>query len=87
MSEQIRARESDLEWRNVEGEVVILDLRTSNYLSLNKSGALLWHQLVDGTTRSSLIQLLMETYELSEETARQDVDEVLEQLRAADLLG
>ncbi len=38
MTDQIVARSADLEARAVDDEIVLLDLRTQTYLSLNPTG-------------------------------------------------
>jgi hypothetical protein len=83
---QLRLRKSDLQWRAVEGEVVALDLRGSQYLGVNDSGAALWDMLAAGTTHSALADHLRDTYGLDQEAAEADVDTFLAQLRAQDLL-
>ena len=51
MTEPLRVRADALEWREVDGEIVALDLRRSVYLAINPSGALLWPALVEGASR------------------------------------
>jgi hypothetical protein len=82
----IRARPDDLECRATEDELVILDLRTQRYLSLNRTGAELWPLIVEGASQSELTQSLRERYALSEDVAARDVAALVTQLRDADLL-
>ncbi len=70
-----------LEWREVEGEIVALDLDRSVYLAANASGALMWRQLSTGATRDGLIELLAQTYALERGTAERDVDAFLSELQ------
>jgi hypothetical protein len=86
MTDEIRVRTDEIETRSVEGELVLLDLRSQTYLSLNRSGAELWPLLAAGTGRRQLIDELRTKYEISEETAAHDVDTLVEQLSRADLL-
>jgi hypothetical protein len=74
-------------WRQVDDEVVILDERTSVYLSANGSGTLLWKALAGGTTRKELTRQLMDTYKIDAETATADVESFLEGLAANGLLA
>ena len=46
-------------------------------ITLNESGVLLWRNLQKGCTREELVTALTDTYEVTEETARQDVAEFL----------
>ena len=86
MSEGIRLKKGAVEWREVEGEVVALDLERSEYFSINQSGAQLWAPLVEGTTATSLMQILMERFDIDQEQAARDVDAFLAGLRERNLL-
>jgi hypothetical protein len=86
VNEALHLRADALEWREVEGEIVALDLRTSTYLGINKTGASVWQLLVDGTTRDVLIARLEESFDLDRPRAEADVDAFLRTLRDHDLL-
>jgi hypothetical protein len=86
MSDVIRARTADLETRAVDDQLVLLDLRSQTYLSLNRTGAELWPLLLEGVGRARLVEALRERHHLAAEVAERDVDALLAQLRAADLL-
>jgi hypothetical protein len=83
---ELRLRQADLQWRAVEGEVVALDVRGSQYLGVNDSGAALWDLLAAGTTRVALVDHLAGNYGLDAATAQAHVDTFLDQLRAQDLI-
>ncbi len=80
MARQIRLRQDELEWREIEGEIVVLDLRRSTYLAVNRVGALLWPQLEAGTTRSALVQIVVDEFGLERAIAERDVDDFLQEL-------
>jgi Coenzyme PQQ synthesis protein D (PqqD) len=84
---ELRLRASDLEWREVEDEVIAVDVQTSTYLSANGSGMLLWRELAQGTTREALVGRLVESYGIGAERAGVDVDRFLEDLRSHGLLS
>ena len=86
MAGQIRLRQDDVEWREIEGEIVVLDLRRSTYLAVNRIGALLWPRLAAGATRSALVQRLVDEFDLEPLTAESDVDGFLQELRDQELL-
>ncbi len=87
MSEELRLRDSDLEWRTVEGEVVALDMSESAYLAVNDSGRRLWEALAAGTTRAALVELLVDGYALERERAEHDADAFLAELERRGLLA
>ena len=85
-SEQLRLRPSALEWREIEGEIVAVDLQKSVYLAANRSGAVLWPALAEGTTRAALVTKLVDEYRLDPESAAADVDAFLDALADQGLL-
>ena len=87
MGDLIQTRREDLETRLVEGELVILDLRSQRYLSLNRTGTALWPLMVEGIARSQLVDALALGHDISLDVAERDVDVLIGQLRDADLLA
>ena len=79
-------RSDDLSWREIDDEVILLDLRSAEYLRLNESGAMLWTLLQPGKTASQLAGSLAERFSLSAEQAARDVSGFLESCEAKGLL-
>ena len=73
----LRLRTEDLDWREIDSDIVILDGREATYLTLNGSGALLWRLLATNVTRDELVEALLETYEVDHPTAEADTDAFL----------
>jgi hypothetical protein len=83
----LRLRTDDLEWREIDSDIVVLDGRDATYLTLNGSGALLWRMLAASTTRDDLVGALLETYQVEESTAAADADAFLMRLSEQGLLA
>lgn len=77
----LRLKEDTVAWRQIEGEMVLLDLRSSTYLSTNAAATLLWRRLDEGTTEADLARELAATFEISPEAAANDVRDFLETCR------
>jgi ribosomal protein S16 len=73
-------------WREVGEEVVVLDVETATYLSLNGSGGALWKRLDAGATLSELVAELVSAYGVPEAQASKDVEDFLSALRERSLL-
>lgn len=73
-------------WREVDGEVVALDLRAGDYLAINGTGTLLWRALADGASPDGLRQLLTERFGVPDERAAADVAAFTAALEARGLL-
>lgn len=54
----VRLRPEDRHWREVEGEVTILDVRASGYFAVNRSGAALWAAIAAGASGRQLAELV-----------------------------
>lgn len=83
---KLRLRSVDVVWRQLDGEAILLDLRSSQYLRINGTGAVVLDALRDGAAPEELTRALLDEFEVSEKQARADVDRFLSSLGAADLL-
>jgi hypothetical protein len=77
--------------RQIAGETVAIPAGAaaralSGLLALNGSGRLLFERLQTEQTEESLVQFLLEQYEIDEATAKADVAEFLETLRHSGVL-
>jgi Coenzyme PQQ synthesis protein D (PqqD) len=87
MSEdRLKLRDADLEWREVEGDLVVLDLRESRYLAINRTGQALWAALIEGATQDDLIARLVETFDIERARAAADVAAFTTELESRGLL-
>jgi hypothetical protein len=80
-------RNNDLDWREIDDEIVVLDTRDAVYLSVQGSGALAWRLLAKSTTKDSLIDALVEKYGIDSTRASTDVDAFLATLNDKGLLA
>jgi hypothetical protein len=83
----LRLRSEDLHWREVDGEVIVLDVTSATYFATGRSGALLWRALVDGARPDELAGVLAAEFDLDPATAREDADRFVAELRARGLLA
>jgi sensor domain CHASE-containing protein len=86
MGNELKLREAELSWRQVGDEVIVLDLRSNAYLSINRSGIPLWEMLVDGSTPTTMTERLVSDFAVEEERARADVEAFVAMLVERDLL-
>jgi hypothetical protein len=85
-SDVLRFRQQDLVCREVGDSLIGLDLRSSQYFSLNGTGTELWRMLEQGTTQEALAELLARTHDLDLSDATSDVEAFVASLRAQELL-
>lgn len=82
----MRLRSQDLTWREIDGELVILDLLNSTYLTANASGAVLMKELVEERDHDELTRALMGAFGITAEQAEADVTHFVNSLAESGLL-
>lgn len=83
---ELRLRDTDLHWREIDGEVIALEARRSTYLAANGAGTVLWNAMVAGSTRERLADELVRVYGIERERAVADVDGFIAALAEQGLL-
>ena len=86
MSDRLRLRSGELSWREIDGEVVAIDVQTSTYFSANSSGAILCQMLSDGATHDELVERLTAAFGIDRERADADVSAFVGALQGRGLL-
>ena len=76
-----RLRGDDLDWRRIDDDLVVLDLRSGMYLTLNSTGADLFERLSPGATTDELVTVLTDHYKTTVEQAQADVSTFLDDSR------
>lgn len=84
-SVNVRLRQ-DIAWREIDGEIVLLDLAGSAYYSVGHAGVVLWPSVVEGATVAQLTDVLVERFRLEPQQAERDVRDFLEALGEEGLL-
>jgi hypothetical protein len=82
----MKLRVDDITWREIDGDLVILDLRSSTYLTANASGTVLMRQLTEERTMQQLVQALVAAFGIPERQAQQDVETFVGELTERGLL-
>jgi hypothetical protein len=77
---------SDVLVQELQGEVMLLDLRSEHYYSLDDVGSRMWQALVEHGDVDSAVTALLEQYEVDEAELRRDLVELVERLAERGLL-
>jgi hypothetical protein len=76
----------DVVFREVDGEVVLLNTSTGQYYSLDAVGSRVWSLLATGVSRKTLQETLLAEFDVVETQLQADVDALVEQLAAHALI-
>ena len=77
--------------REIAGETILVPLGKSVYdshglFALNELGSFLWDLLPQAENEDALVASVLEEYDVDEATARQDIGEFLDKLRAMQII-
>jgi len=70
----------------IDGESVLLNLKSECYFGLDEVGTRMWQVLTDSGTIQAAYETLLAEYEVEPDKLRQDLDELIEKLAAHGLV-
>jgi len=77
-------------WRDVGGDVVILNVETGIYFGLDGSGGQIWRELVEHGSIEKTLKSLKQQFDAEPDELRRDLDDLLNQFvekRLVQLVG
>ncbi|PKN51757.1 MAG: PqqD family protein [Deltaproteobacteria bacterium HGW-Deltaproteobacteria-13] len=78
--ERIPKKNPDIIWKNVRGEIVLLNPVTGKYYGLNKVGCAFWEK-IDGTkSLSDISALLLDEFNVEKERLLKDLEALIKTL-------
>lgn len=72
--------------RELQGESVVLDLRTERYYGLDDTGTRMWNVLINSSTIQVAYDALLQEYDVQADRLRADLERLLEDLSRNGLL-
>jgi Coenzyme PQQ synthesis protein D (PqqD) len=82
----VKLRSEGLTWQEIDGELVILDLNNSVYLTTNAAGAVIAKLLTEERTVDELSGALVAEFGIENDVARHDTEAFVKQLKDKRLL-
>jgi hypothetical protein len=73
----------DVLWRVVGKEALLLDTISGHYFSLNPVATAIWVRMTSGESPEQISEGIAATYSISVERAREDIDELITEMRDA----
>ena len=79
--------------RDIAGEIVIVPvgetaLKYNGMITTTSTGAAIWEKLEKGVeSKDELLEMLLDRFDVDRETAENDLEEFLKQLREADFIA
>jgi len=83
---KIISRSDNYVFNEVDGELVMMNIETGSYASLNETGKSIWLQLENPKTIDSVIENLISEYEIDRTTCEQEVFPFVEKMVKDEIL-
>ena len=81
-----RANSPDVLHETIEGEVVLVNMKSGAYYSIDRVGARIWALLTEGTSANRIVDTLAATYEGDRDMIANGVEQLLDQFREEGLV-
>ena len=83
--------EKDFVLREIAGDYIIIPtgktvLKFNGLITVNEVGVSIWKMLQEGATLEQLVQGILDEYDVDEKTAREDIQDFLDQLDKGGIL-
>lgn len=78
---------SDVVYRELEGEVVLVHLPSNRIYALNETGAALWRLLEQGCNRQQIHETLTQEFAVGASLLEREIEDMLERLESAGLIS
>lgn len=85
LANRVRIKE-DVVFRDLEGEIVLLNLQTGVYFGLDPIGARIWHMIQEHRSLQEILDGLTEEYDVPEGRCEQDLLRFVGSLREKELV-
>ena len=79
-------RKQDLVFNDIDGEVVLLNVKTGKYFGMDAIGSRIWQLIDEPKTLAELVQTLTKEYDVSESQCSKDTEVFLNRLADDELL-
>lgn len=65
---------ADISWRDINGELVALNVKSGEYFIFNEIGRMVWLAIAGGQDSSETVKKVIDEYEVNEQDASRDVE-------------
>ena len=77
MSEAAARPSDDVTWRDINGEIVALNLKSGEYYTFNEIGRSIWLAVTEGKSPDEIEETITHEYDVERDTVASDVNEFI----------
>jgi hypothetical protein len=78
--ERVPKKNPDIIWKNVRGELVLLNAISGRYYGLNKVGCAFWDKIDGERSLADIVALLLEEFSVEKERLVKDIEDLMKTL-------
>lgn len=86
LMEKIPKKNPDIIWKNVKGEIILLNPVSGKYYGLNKVGCAFWEKVDGKRSLSEITSLLLEDFNVEKERLVKDIEDLMKTLTGNNLV-
>lgn len=83
---KVQLLERDIVWREIDAEIVILNLATGYYYGLEGAGNDIWRLLVEHGSTEQVVEAMATQFDVDADRLRRDVDALVNDLAAQSIV-
>ena len=87
LNQRFLLREDEVAAKVIDGEAIIINLANGIYYSMDKAGALIWEMIQTKHSLEETLTAVTTCYEVSQEDARRDLEQLVEELLKENLVS
>ncbi len=73
-------------WKNLNAGVVLLDLNTSNYYTLNETASFICQKIIDGKSEHEILDSMLDEFDCDKEVCNLDIQQQIQYLKSEKLI-
>ncbi|MBA4853985.1 lasso peptide biosynthesis PqqD family chaperone [Emticicia sp. BO119] len=86
LAQIIQRKDENIVVTNLGNEMVMMNLESGNYITLNNLGSIIWEKIKEPIKVSDLINYLLSKYKVTESQCKEETFIFLEKLKAEGLI-
>jgi hypothetical protein len=86
-SKEVLKKSREVEWKEIEKQVLLFDLKSSNFYRFNRTGSFVWKNINGKNSFNDLLLKLVQSFEVTKTQAKKDLTEFIKELKEKQLVA
>ena len=77
----------DISWRDINGELILLNIKTGGYFTLNDTARIVWLAIMEGKYIDYMVKQIKQDFQEEEAIIISDINKFIVSMRESSLIG